>query len=103
MVDPNRLIFIDEAGSHVSMHRQHARGPCGQRAPSDVPRNRGNPITIIGAVALEGMGPVMTIEGGTSGDVFAAYVEHFLAPTLRPGDLVVRDNLGADKDARIPP
>ena len=58
---------------------------------------------MIGSLSLEGMGPLMTIEGGTSGDVFAAYVEHFLAPTLQPGDLVVWDNLGAHKDARTKP
>ncbi len=58
---------------------------------------------MIGSLSLEGMGPLMTIEGGTSGDVFVAYVEHFLAPTLQPGDLVVWDNLGAHKDVRIKP
>jgi len=58
---------------------------------------------MIGAISLDGMGPMMTVEGGTTGDVFYAYVEQLLAPTLQPGDLVIWDNLGAHKDARIKP
>lgn len=52
---------------------------------------------MIAALTLRGIDAVMTIEGGTSGDVFTAFVEHVLAPTLRAGDVVVMDNLGAHK------
>ena len=58
---------------------------------------------MIGALTLDGLTAMMTIEGGTSGDVFAAYVEHVLVPVLEPGQIVVMDNLGAHKDLRIRP
>ena len=56
---------------------------------------------MIGALSLKGLGPVMTIEGGTTGDVFVAYVDQLLVPELEPGDIVVMDNLAAHKDARV--
>ncbi len=99
-VDPGRLVFIDEAGSTIAMSREYARAPKGQRASDCIPRNRGDVLTIIGALTLDGLEAVMTIEGGTSGDVFVAYVEQVLVPVLRPGDIVVLDNLGAHKDQR---
>lgn len=68
-----------------------------------VPRNRGTVLTMIGALTLDGLTAMMTVEGGTSGDVFVAYVKHVLLPELRPGDIVVMDNLGAHKDVRVRP
>ena len=101
--DARRLVFIDEAGSHIAMSREYAWAPRGARASDAVPRNRGTVTTIIGALTVDGLTAVMTLEGGTSGDVFAAYVEKVLLPELLPGDLVVMDNLGAHKDVRIRP
>ena len=100
-IDPSRLVFIDEAGSTVAMSREYARAPRGDRAHDSIPRNRGDVLTIIGALTLDGLEAVMTVQGGTSGDVFLAYVEQLLVPVLRPGDIVVLDNLGAHKDARV--
>lgn len=94
-------MFIDETGSTISMTRSHARAPRGQRAEDAVPRPRGTVTTIIGALTVDGLTAVMTTEGGTSGDVFTAYVENFLLPVLLPGDLVVMDNLAAHKDQRV--
>lgn len=102
-VDARRLICIDEAGSHASMTRTHGWAPSGEEVHDFVPRNRGGPITIIGALTLDGLVATMTIDGGTDGDVFAAYVEQVLLPELRPGDLVVMDNLAAHRDKRIGP
>lgn len=98
-----RLFCLDEAGSTVAMTPTHARAPKGKRAVDSVPRNRGTVITMIGALTLDGLTAMMTVEGGTSGDVFVAYVEHVLLPELRPGDIVVMDNLGAHKDVRVRP
>lgn len=78
----------------------YARSPRGQRAPDAVPRNRGAVTTMLAALTVRGMEALMTVLGGTSGPVFVAYVEHFLAPLLRPGDIVVLDNLGAHKVQR---
>jgi transposase len=56
---------------------------------------------MIGAIALDGFRGLMTIDAGTSTDVFLAYVEQVLAPNLRPGDIVVMDNLAAHRTGRV--
>jgi transposase len=101
-VDPNRLVFIDEAGSNISMTRRFARGPCGQRVGERVPRNRGTVTTMLGGInARQGLQAVMTIEGATDGDVFVSFLEDVLGPTLRSGDLVVMDNAAAHRNPRV--
>jgi transposase len=100
--DARRLVFVDESGMHTSMTRLRARAPRGQRAYGKVPRNRGKNTTLIAAITLEGaMGEVMTIEGATDSKAFEAYVEHFLAPTLKEGQVVVLDRLGAHRTQRV--
>ena len=94
-VNPARLVFIDESGSHIAMTRAYARAPRGARVFGRVPRNRGSALTMIGALGLSGFRTMMTIEGGTTGEVFKHFVMHHLVPTLAPGDVVVMDNLGA--------
>jgi transposase len=88
-------VFLDETGSHIAMTRTHARAPLGERAVGRVPRNRGVVTTVIGAIAARGLTALMTVEGGTSGAVFLRFVRDHLVPTLRQGDVVVMDNLGA--------
>ncbi len=84
------------------MTRLYARAPKGERAYASVPRNRGKNTTLIASMTLEGaMGEAMAVEGSTKAFVFEAYVERFLAPSLRPGQLVVMDNLGAHKTERV--
>jgi transposase len=100
--DARRLVFVDESGFHTSMTRLRARAPKGKRAYGKVPRNRGKNTTLIAAITLEGaMGAPMTVEGGTDSAAFEAYVEHFLAPTLREGQVVVLDGLGAHRPKKI--
>ena len=65
------------------------------------PRDHGTIVTVIGALSVDGLDAVMTVEGGTSGDVFIMYTEHWLLPVLESGDVVVRDNLGAHEDIRV--
>lgn len=100
-VPVSRLVFLDETGSTISMTRAHGRAPVGQRVDDVVPRNRGRVTTIIGSLRVDGVGPAMTIQGGTDAAVFEAYIEKVLLPALRPGDYVVMDNLGAHKTARV--
>jgi len=100
-VDPARLVFIDECGTHTSMTRRRARAARGLRARGAVPRNRGPVTTLLAGVSLAGMSPAMTVEGGTDTAVFATYLEHFLLPSLAPGMLVVVDNVGAHQPDRI--
>lgn len=101
--DLNReqLWFIDESGCNIAMTRDYGRAPDGERVSGRRPFNRGENVTMIGAVGLGGIGPMMTINGGTSGPVFLSYVEHVLAPILRPGDVVLMDNLSAHKVANV--
>jgi len=100
--DARRLVFVDESGFHTSMTRLRARAPKGKRAYGKVPRNRGKNTTLIAAITLEGaMGAPMSVEGGTDSAAFEAYVEHFLAPTLQKGQVVVLDGLGAHRPKRI--
>jgi len=100
--DARRLVFVDESGFNTSMTRLYARAPKGKRAYGKVPRNRGKNQTLIAAITLEGaMGAPMSVEGATDTQAFEAYVEHFLAPTLENGQVVVLDGLGAHRPRRI--
>jgi transposase len=100
--DARRIVFVDESGFHTSMTRLRARAPKGERAYGKVPRNRGKNTTLIAAITLEGaMGESMTIEGATDAAAFEAYVEHFLAPSLEEGQVVVLDGLGAHRTEKV--
>jgi transposase len=66
-----------------------------------VPKNRGKNVTLIASMRLHGMGGSMVVEGGTDAKAFEAYVEHFLAPSLSRGQVVVMDNLGAHRPKRM--
>src|ERR671913_954745 len=100
--DARRLVFVDESGFHTSMTRLRARAPRGKRAYGKVPRNRGKNQTLIAAITLQGaMGESMTLEGATDAEAFEAYVEHFLAPSLREGQVVVLDGLGAHRTEKV--
>jgi transposase len=98
-----RLVFVDESGFHTSMTRLYARAPRGERAYGKVPRNRGKNETLIASITLGGaIGASMTVEGGTDAAAFEAYVEHFLAPTLSEGQVVVlEDGLGAHRTDKV--
>jgi transposase len=71
------------------------------REPFKIPRNRGTNTTLLSCMGLEGMGSSMAIEGSTTKEVFEAYIEHFVAPTLREGQVVVMDNLSAHKGQEV--
>ena len=100
-LDPSRLVFVDEMGTHTSLAPLYAYFPVGERAFFDVPRNRGKNTTLIASLHAEGMGPSMAVEGGTTSRVFETYIERVLAPALRPGQVVVMDKLGAHRPERI--
>jgi transposase len=99
-VDPARYVWVDETGSHRGLTPRFGRAPRGQRARASAPRNRGVNRTLVAALTLGGPGPGLLFDGAIDGDRFAGYVRHVLAPTLRPGQLVVVDNLRAHHDAR---
>ena len=92
-VDPERLVFVDEMGVHTSLAPLYGYSAKGERVRLSVPRNRGKNTTLLGAMTLDGMGETMAVEGSTDQEVFDAYVEHVLAPTLEAGQVVIMDNL----------
>jgi transposase len=95
-----KLHFIDESGVNLSLTRLFARSPKGARVTGKTPSKRGENTTVIGSLNHKGIENVMTIEGSTNTEVFNAYVEHFLVPDLKRGDVVVMDNYGPHKSAR---
>jgi transposase len=100
--DARRLVFVDESGFNTSMARLRARAPKRKRAYGKVPRNRGKNTTLIAAITLQGgMGESMTLEGATDAEAFETYVEHFLAPSLSEGQVVVLDRLGAHRTDKV--
>src|SRR5215203_5616650 len=101
VLDPRRLVFVDECGTHVSLAPIYGCSPKGERVRLKVPRNRGKNTTLLASMSLEGMGPSLAIEGTTTKEVFKAYVDYFLAPALKNGQVVVMDNLSAHKGDRV--
>jgi transposase len=83
------------------MTRRYGRAPKGERVLGAVPQNYGAHVTMLAALGSHGVEAVMTIDGATDAEVFRVYVEQVLRPTLRPGDIVIMDNLRAHKAAGI--
>jgi transposase len=96
-LDPECLVFIDETGASTKMARLRGRARRGQRCRSPVPHGHWKTTTFTGALRLNGMTAPMVIDGPMNRDAFHAYLHHVLTPTLRPGDIVVMDNLPAHK------
>ncbi len=100
-IDAQRLVFVDEMGSNTSLAPLYAWSRRGKRALAKVPRNWGANVALLASMSAEGMGPSLAVEGSTTREVFEVYLEHFLAPALRPGQVVVMDNLSAHKGRRV--
>jgi transposase len=98
-----RLVFVDECSTNTSMTRRSGRAPRGQRVVGQVPRNYGPNRSLIASLSLTGAGPAMTLAGAVDGEAFVAYVRVVLVPALRPGDVVILDNLSVHKDERVEP
>jgi transposase len=98
-LDPTDLIFVDETSTHTALTRRRARAPRGERAVGRTPRNHGPNVTLLAALTPAGVGPALAITGAVDGAAFALYAKRLLAPSLRPGQIVVLDNLSAHKCA----
>ena len=101
VVDPGRLVFVDECGTHTSLAPVYGYSPKGERLNLSVPRNRGPNTTLLASMTLKGMGPSMAVEGSTTAEVFDAYLQSFLVPELEEGQVVVMDRLPAHKPRRV--
>lgn len=95
------LVFVDETGTHIALTPLYARAPRGQRAVGKVPRNTGANTTLLASLSLDGMGEALILEGAADGLAFEAYIEQLLAPSLRPGQIVVMDNLSIHQGERV--
>ena len=92
-----RFVFIDETWVTTNMTRWYGRAVRGRRLVDTVPHGHWKTTTFIAALRSTAMTAPMVIDGAINGDLFCAYVKQVLVPTLRPGDIVVLDNLSSHK------
>ena len=100
-MNPERLVFIDETGAATDMARRYGRCPRGQRLIASVPWGHWKTTTFVAALRVDGITAPCVFDGPMDGPCFRAYIEQFVVPTLRPGDIVVMDNLPSHKVAGI--
>jgi transposase len=100
-IDLDRFIFIDESHAKTTMTRRYGRAPRGERVVDHAPAGKYHCTTILGALRHDGTIAAMVYEGGTTVPVMQAFAEGPLQEVIRPGDIVVMDNLSAHKDARV--
>ena len=100
-LDPKRLVFIDETSASTNMTRRHGRAPRGERLVCKVPHGHWKTTTFIAALRLESVTAPFVLEGAMTGEIFRAYIEQFLAPTLASGETVLMDNVRLHKVAGV--
>ncbi len=96
-MNASRLVFIDESFCKTGMRRTHAWAPRGERARGSKPFRSWKTVSIIGAIRRGSRPLIMTNEGAVNGRIFLRFVKRRLAPWLKPGDIVVLDNLNFHK------
>jgi transposase len=96
-LDPARLVFIDETAVSTNMVRLNGRSPRGERAIGYAPLGHWQTVTFVAGLRHTGIVAPMLINGAMNGEIFLAYLEQCLAPTLKRRDIVVIDNLAAHK------
>jgi transposase len=100
-LDPDRLVFIDETWASTNMSRRYGRAPVGERLVDAVPHGHWKTTTFVAGLRAGGLVAPLVIDGAMTGDLFVGYVEQVLVPVLRPGDVVVLDNLSSHKRAAV--
>ena len=101
IIDPTKLVFLDESGVNTGMTRLYGRAPRNQRVVDSVPDTRFYRTTVLSSVRLDGTIVPCVFEDSLNGDIFREYVRKFLVPTLSSGDIVVMDNLSSHKVSGI--
>ena len=96
-LDLDRLVFIDETAATTAMARRYGRAPRGERCRMSVPQSHWETTTVTAGLRASGITAPWLLDGAMNGPAFRTYVADVLAPTLRPGDTVVLDNLPAHK------
>jgi transposase len=100
-LDINRLVFIDESCAKTNMTRLYGRSAVGTRVHDSTPSGRRETTTMIGSIRASGQTTAMTIEAPADTDIFRQYIKCILCPTLKPGDIVIMDNLSVHKHPDI--
>ena len=100
-IDPSRLVFIDETWTKTNMAPLRGWAPRGQRLKAKVPHGHWKTMTFLGALRHDRIEAPWLIDGPINGERFRLYVEKVLVPTLRPGDIVIMDNLGSHKGKAV--
>ena len=100
-LNPASLVFLDETWATTDMARRYGRAPRGERALDAVPHGHWKTTTVVAALRTDGIAAPLVLDGAINGESFLAYVRQFLAPALRPGDVLVLDNLGSHKVAGV--
>jgi transposase len=101
VMDIEKLVFIDETWTSTSMTRRYGRAPRGQRCIASAPHGRWQSTTFVAGLRHQQLTAPMVADGPMDGELFLAYVRQFLCPTLRPGDIVILDNLSSHKVAGV--
>ena len=96
-IESGRLVFLDETGLKTNMTRLYGRAYRGARCHDTAPCGHWESLTILGSVRLDGTTESIVFEGAVDRKMFDEYIKEFLAPTLRPGDIVIMDNLKTHK------
>jgi transposase len=100
-IDPDRVVFIDETWAKTNMTRSYGRSERGARLRAKVPYGRWETTTFLGAMRSTGFVAPLCVEGAINGQLFGAWVEQHLVKALRPGDVVIMDNLSSHKGRAI--
>ena len=100
-IPPEKAVFIDETWAKTCMTRTYGRSPIGTRLIEKVPSGRWQTTTFLGALRIDGFVAPLTVDGAINGPLFLAWVQQHLVPALRPGDIVVMDNLSSHKVAGV--
>ena len=100
-LDPECLVFVDETWASTAMTRARGRSASGVRLTMPVPHGHWKTTTFVAALRADGLTAPTVVDGAINGELFEAYIRQQLAPTLRPGDVVVMDNLSVHKRAGV--
>ena len=100
-LDPGKLVFIDETGAATNMARLRGRAQKGERLRAGIPHGHWKTTTFVAGLRLTGMVAPMVLDGPMNGAAFLAYVQQVLAPELKPGDIVIMDNLSSHKGPAV--
>jgi transposase len=92
---------VDESGTNLSLTPRYGRAPRGQRVVGVVPRNHGPNLTLVAAMGVAGITAAMTMTGAADGEVWPLFARQLLVPSLRPGQIVLWDNLGVPKNRAV--